>query len=110
MSKVAACGSIFTSSFLFTLDLKAGWIEMEHLRYGDAHPVLLFHLTAARAGILESVDAHLCAQDTYLAHILWSREGIDMQCRVIGPMKNIQLTYPYICKNRAEVAHILFSW
>lgn len=92
------------------LDLKAGWIEMEHLRYGDAHPVLLFHLTAARAGILESVDAHLCAQDTYLAHILWSREGIDMQCRVIGPMKNIQLTYPYICKNRAEVAHILFSW
>lgn len=87
--------SVFNSSFRWTLDLKSLLITLEHLRYGSAHPVFLFHLTPSQPFALESVDAHLCSADTYLGNIVWDRSHIDFYWRIIGPLKNDQLTYHY---------------
>jgi hypothetical protein len=85
----------FSNSFRWTLDLSALLISLEHLRYGNSRPVFLFNLTPTRPNVLESVDAHLCAEDTYLGHISWSDKSIDFHWRIIGPHKNSQLTYHY---------------
>ncbi len=85
----------FSNSFRWTLDLSASLISLEHLRYGTTRPVFLFHLTPTRPHVLESVDAHLCAEDTYMGNISWSKKSIDFHWRVIGPHKNNQLTYHY---------------
>lgn len=88
-------GTAFSNSFRWTLDLSASLISLEHLRYGTSRPVFLFHLTPTRPHTLESVDAHLCAEDTYLGSIAWSKKSIDFHWRIIGPHKNNQLTYCY---------------
>jgi|GEM_PF-244864 len=85
----------FNNSFRWTLDIGSSLISLEHLRYGSTHPVFLFHLTPGSSGILEAVDAHLCAGDTYLGNISWGRDYIDFQWRVIGPVKNDELMYHY---------------
>jgi hypothetical protein len=88
----------FSNSFRWTLDLKTALITVEHLRYGAAHPVFLFHLTPTESHTLESVDAHLCGEDTYLGNIVWSPTNINFYWRIIGPHKNNRLTYHYFCK------------
>jgi len=85
----------FTNAFRWTLDLKTALITLEHLRYGPAHPVFLFHLAPTRPSLLESVDAHLCAEDTYLGSLTWSPQSIEFHWRIIGPRKNDELTYYY---------------
>jgi hypothetical protein len=85
----------FSNSFRWTLDINASLITLEHLRYGVTLPVFLFHLTPTKSGILESVDAHLCAEDTYLGNIVWNHNSIIFHWRIIGLHKNNQLTYHY---------------
>lgn len=85
----------FNNSFRWTRDLKASLITLEHLRYGPAHPVFLFHLTPTKSGLLEAVDPHLCGEDTYLGSIAWSYKEIYFYWRIIGPRKNDELTYHY---------------
>jgi hypothetical protein len=85
----------FSNSFRWMLDLSSLLISLEHLRYGNTRPVFLFNLTPTRSNVLETVDAHLCAEDTYLGHISWSEKSIDFHWRIIGPHKNNQLMYHY---------------
>ncbi len=85
----------FSNSFRWTLDLKASLITLEHLRYGMNHPVFLFHFTSNEAGGLESVDPHLCGDDTYLGHIFFEPKGIFFNWRILGPQKNEELIYHY---------------
>lgn len=85
----------FSNSFRWTLDLNTSLITLEHLRYGNTHPVFLFHFAVTHPYMLESVDAHLCAEDTYLGNIVWNRKNIDFHWRIIGPHKNDQLVYRY---------------
>jgi hypothetical protein len=85
----------FSNSFRWTLDRKASLITLEHLRYGMEHPVFLLQLCLAGTGILESINAHLCGEDTYLGNIRWSDDRIDFHWRVIGPRKNDDLSYHY---------------
>ncbi len=85
----------FTNSFRWTLDLKASLITLEHLRYGYKEPVFLFHLTTNQTKSLESVQPHLCNQDTYLANINWDSQKIHFNLRIIGPNKNEHTTYIY---------------
>ncbi|MDX8431404.1 MAG: DUF6314 family protein [Candidatus Algichlamydia australiensis] len=86
----------FHNSFRWTLDLKNTLITLEHLRYGENRPTFLFHLSPVRAGKLESVDAHLCGEDTYLGSLSWSLEEMIFHWRVIGPKKNQELLYRYV--------------
>ena len=87
--------SKFSSAFRWTLDLKASLITLEHLRHGNNHPVFLFHLTPQLPNKLESVDAHLCGQDTYLGSLSWDLDQIFFHWRIIGPQKNDELIYHY---------------
>jgi hypothetical protein len=87
--------TVFSNSFRWTLDLNASLITLEHLRYGVKQPVFLFHLTPTQPCTLESVDAHLCGNDTYLGSIVWTPSQIDFHWRIIGPYKNDQLLYHY---------------
>lgn len=85
----------FTNSFRWTLDSKASLITLEHLRYGVEKPVFLFHLTSNQTKMLESVDPHLCNEDTYLGNAQWDKDKINVNIRVIGPNKNDILSYVY---------------
>lgn len=85
----------FTNTFRWTLDTKSGLITLEHLRYGIQKPVFLFHLTSHQSQTLQSIDPHLCNEDTYLAHAHWDKEAIHLNIRIIGPSKNDSLHYLY---------------
>lgn len=85
----------FSNAFRWTLDLNLSLIMLEHLRYGAQHPVFLFHFTPKDLCLLESVGPHLCAQDTYLGHILFNPDTITFHWRIVGPQKNEELTYTY---------------
>ncbi|HSX26754.1 MAG TPA: DUF6314 family protein [Chlamydiales bacterium] len=85
----------FHNVFRWTLDLNTGLISLEHLRYGPERPVFLFHLAPAKPGTLESVDSHLCAEDTYLGNIILQPSGFNFHWRIIGPHKNDELIYRY---------------
>lgn len=85
----------FSNRFRWTLDSSASLITLEHLRYGETNPVFLFHLTPTKPWTLESVDAHLCSDDTYLGNIVWNPNKISFHWRIIGPNKNQHLVYQY---------------
>jgi hypothetical protein len=85
----------FSNSFRWTLDINTSLITLEHLRYGIEDPVFLFHLTPTQPRTLESVDAHLCGEDTYLGSIIWDHAKIDFHWRIIGTYKNDHLIYRY---------------
>lgn len=85
----------FSNILRWTLDLDAKLISLEHLRYGPSNPVLLFHLTPTKPNLLESVDAHLCGNDTYLGSIQWDRKAIHFRWKILGPKKTEDLTYRY---------------
>jgi len=85
----------FSNAFRWTLDNDRSLITLEHLRYGQQHPVFLFHLTPTQPHTLESIDAHLCGDDTYLGNIIWGPTYIDLHWRIIGPDKNDHLMYHY---------------
>lgn len=85
----------FTNTFRFTLDEKAQLISLEHLRYGYEKPVFLFNLTTNHPYSLESLNPHICSEDTYLGNIEWNRDEVVLSIRIIGPKKNDLLTYIY---------------
>lgn len=85
----------FNNVFRWTYDPHRILIALEHLRYGIKHPVFLFHLTPTASGRLESIDPHLCSEDTYMGNIAWKQGRIDFQWRIIGPKKNDDLIYRY---------------
>lgn len=85
----------FHNSYQWTLDHKMDLITLEHLRYGEKRAVFLFHLTSNYPKTLESVDSHLCGEDTYLGNIIFSSKSIDFSWRIIGPSKNHTLNYQY---------------
>lgn len=85
----------FSNAFRWTLDLNQGLIALEHLRYGLTHPVFLMHLAPSQKGLLESIDSHLHATDTYLGNIVWDKKSIRFHSRIIGPHKNDELLYHY---------------
>jgi hypothetical protein len=86
----------FSNSFRWSLDLTNDLIALDHLRYGPSHPVFLLHLAPTKPSLLESVDSHLCAEDTYLGNIIWSQKEIRFHWRIIGPRKNDELLYQYV--------------
>ncbi len=85
----------FSNTFRWTLDLHAGMISLEHLRFGPDQPVFLFHLTPNSHNLLTSIDSHLCEEDVYLATVPWDRHGIRLHWRVIGPKKNEEMECCY---------------
>ena len=75
--------------------LEGETISLEHLRLG--YPVFLLHLVPTGSNTLASVTPHLCEEDTYLAQVLWDHYSIRLSWRVIGPHKNEEMEYNYLC-------------
>lgn len=88
----------FFNSFRWSLDYFKNWIMLEHLRFGEQNPVLLFHLVPVDKETLESVRPHVCKEDTYLGRVTWSSHFIKLNWRVTGPKKNECIDYMYINK------------
>ncbi len=85
----------FSNVYRWTLNRQAKVISLEHLRRGAAHPVFLFNLTPSGKQTLQSIDAHLCQEDTYFASLYFDDYGIGLKWRVMGPKKNEEMEYHY---------------
>ncbi len=70
-------------------------LSLEHLRYGEKHPVFLFHLTPTHSDLLESLTPHLCGEDTYFGSMQYSDLFLQLHIRTIGPQKNEEIEYIY---------------
>lgn len=85
----------FSNVFRWTLQLQQGVITLEHLRFGAQHPVFLFSLIPVDANTLESIDSHVCNDDSYFGQIRCDKHFIQFNWRVIGPKKNEEIDYLY---------------
>ncbi len=85
----------FTNTFRWTLDRFQNLITLEHLRFGELNPVFLFHLAQTAEEILESVNSHVCNEDTYLGQVRCLDKFVKLNWRIIGPKKNEEIDYLY---------------
>lgn len=85
----------FSNVFRWTMQLQQGAILLEHLRFGAQHPVFLFSLIPVDAHTFESIDAHVCNDDSYFGQIRCDKHFIQFNWRVIGPKKNEEIDYLY---------------
>lgn len=85
----------FSQTLRWTIDHSAGLISLEHLHYGKARPVFLFHLAPIGAKSLQSVDSHFCFQDCYFGRIEFNDQHIRFLWRILGPRKNEVLYHIY---------------
>jgi DNA-binding transcriptional ArsR family regulator len=85
----------FKNVFRWTLDRFQQLITLEHMRFGENNPVFLFHLAQTEEDCLESVNSHICKEDTYLGQVRCSDHSIKLNWRIIGPKKNEEINYIY---------------
>lgn len=85
-------GNNFSNTFRWTY--KKTQIGLEHLRYGETHPVFLFDLSPNDTGF-KSVCPHLCGDDQYSGQIDSSPQGFNLIIYVKGKAKNDRMVYQY---------------
>ncbi len=85
----------FSNVFRWTLHTHEGAIRLEHLRFGIQNPVFLFALVPMDEHTLESLDAHLCKEDSYFGQLRCDKHFIQLNWRIIGPKKNEEIDYLY---------------
>jgi Family of unknown function (DUF6314) len=85
----------FSNVFKWSLNATQGVISLEHLRFGPQNPVFLFELVPVDANRLESLDSHVCVNDTYFGQVRCDKHFIQFHWRVIGPKKNEEIDYLY---------------
>jgi len=83
----------FTNVFRWTLDLNAGVISLEHLRYGS--PVFLVNLTPLSKHLLISLQPHTCGRDTYTGKMHLKSDGIHLHWSILEPKKNEEINSYY---------------
>jgi hypothetical protein len=75
--------------------LASGLLRLEHLRFGEGHPVYLFDLAPAGDREWRSVSPHLCSEDCYAAVLLLREDSILVQWSIDGPRKRETIEYDY---------------
>jgi hypothetical protein len=80
---------------------------LEHLRFGEAHPVYLFDLVPAEDGQWRSVSPHLCSEDCYAATLLVLNDRVMLRWSIDGPRKQEQVEYTYAGWANDEEAVVL---
>jgi len=65
---------------------KEGCITLEHLRYGELHPVFLFSFEKKDEKTLQSVSNHFCGKDVYRATLVF-QPSLSLCVEVTGPNK-----------------------
>ncbi len=85
----------YTNSFRWHWNRFEGILSLEHLRLGENNPVFLFHLAPTKVNLLESVNSHLCGEDTYFGWLQYSDLFLQLNIRTIGAKKNEEIEYVY---------------
>ena len=70
-------------------------VRLEHLRFGEDHPVYLFDLAPATANSWCSVSPHLCREDCYSAELQLQEWGLFLRWVIAGPRKQECIEYDY---------------
>lgn len=86
----------FTNVFRWTLEDHLEHIDLEHLRFGDNHPVFLFSLVPVEKNLLKSLKPHECKEDNYYGSVLFDDHFVHLNWKVLGPKKN-ELTQMVYC-------------
>ncbi len=87
--------SSFTNVFRWTADPDGRRIRLEHLRFGQDHPVYLFDLVVVDEGVLESSEPHVCREDLYTARMKFDEQAIRLRWTIDGPKKSETISYAY---------------
>jgi Family of unknown function (DUF6314) len=70
-------------------------IKLEHLRFGENHPVFLVHLALNNNGIWENVQPHICSKDEYFAKLKIDKNIIELKWKISGPAKSTKIICRY---------------
>jgi len=85
----------FNNCFRWRLNHFEGLLSLEHLRFGPQNPVFLFHLALKGPSYFESIDAHLCDEDTYFGALTQKNKSVHLNWRILGPKKNEEIAFVY---------------
>lgn len=85
----------FSNVFRWTYQPSREAVTLEHLRFGAQNPVFLFSLIPVDENTLESIDAHVCKNDSYFGQIRCDKHFVQFNWRIIGPKKNEEIDYLY---------------
>ena len=85
----------YRNIYRWTWHWREEMLSLEHLRRGEKHPVFLFYLTPSDNNTLESLNPHLCGDDTYFGWMQHNPLFLQMQIRTIGPVKNEKIETVY---------------
>lgn len=85
----------YSNCFRWTLNHHEKMISLEHLRLGEQKPVFLFHLIPMKTNSLESLNPHLCGEDSYFGWVHYNPLFIQLNFKTIGPKKNEEVEYIY---------------
>lgn len=70
-------------------------VRLEHLRFGQDHPVYLFDLIPSATGSWRSASPHLCREDCYSAELQPRGRGLSLHWLIAGPQKQESIAYEY---------------
>lgn len=70
-------------------------LRLEHLRFGEAHPVYLFDLAPVGDEEWRSVSPHVCREDCYAAGLTLQEGYILLRWVIDGPRKQETIEYNY---------------
>lgn len=77
-------------------------LRLEHLRFGEGHPVYLFDLAPSGGREWRSVSPHLCGEDCYAATALVLDDSIILRWSINGPRKQEEIEYTYTLEGTAS--------
>lgn len=77
----------YTNTLRWTRHWGPNLLSLEHLRYGESHPVFLFYLIPQTARTLVSKAVHLCQDDTYFGKLCIEGNNLKLIWQTIGPSK-----------------------
>jgi hypothetical protein len=85
----------FTNVYRWTALLESQSLRLEHLRFGQNHPVYLFDLKQADEVTWRSVEPHVCRDDLYKAIMKLGGESVTLEWSIEGPTKSENIYYSY---------------
>lgn len=93
----AGKGIRFTNVYRWTVLPSTDTLRLEHLRFGPKQPVYLFDLkqTEHDHDTWQSIDPHVCREDSYTAELKFGADGITLHWTIVGPKKNESVCYFY---------------
>ena len=88
-------GNEFSFTNIYRWSFEQSSVKLEHLRFGNAQAVYLFHLKAKQKNFWVSDCPHKCDLDYYSAILNIEENQVVLKWDVVGPEKNEKIKYWY---------------